>query len=240
MPDARETFKESIRNVVGDYITNEVDLNNLVNYLYKVSIIAFKDCNMQEEYQNLSGINSMDVEGFKKSLHTISVNASRDLMFSVMKSSFLSLKNQIPLSKVPSVNVSAVGNVNTGTYTMENAIVSNSECEFDIDLNTANNGKPTMDVIAKAAIEDLGGGTMIQQMFGGRSTRSKSETPDTIDFGFSPESLNSINKGIPKNIKVSTTKSTNKEDEFDYTGDSSIYTDDSYDSEPSVDTSLDY
>ena len=150
MQSSKDVLKEAIRDVVGDYITNEVDLNNLVNYIYKISVIAFKDTDMQEEYQNLAGINSIDVEGFKKSLHTISVNASRDLMFSVMKSTFQTLKNQVPLSRI-------VSNSGITKYSTVNvASVSTDDIqEFNIDLSTANNGKPSMQEIAKATFDDL-------------------------------------------------------------------------------------
>lgn len=215
MSDRREVMRECLSRILGQYIQNPVDLDNLTTYLYKMSVIIFKDTDMKEEIKNINGMSAIDEEGFKRALRNISVFTSNKIMLEVLSQTFTQIKNTIPMTTVQEVqNLSA--QVRRAPQSR-----ASSEAEFDIDI---------------ASIPKVDTAPLFEQQRQMASQQRRVQQPQSIssEFEIGDLDLDAINKTIPGG------QGSPIDVPMGFVTDASSMTDSSYSEVPNVKISLDY
>ena len=83
--DCKQELKEELNSVLGNYIPNKIDLENLTTYLYKTMLNTMKDVNVEEELKRVGSVTDNDRTGFNRALHTIALSASQNIIFQTLK-----------------------------------------------------------------------------------------------------------------------------------------------------------
>lgn len=213
MSDRRDVMKECLNRLLGQYIQNPVDLENITNYLYKMSVIIFKDTDMKEEVKNINSMTAMDEEGFKRALRNISVFTSNKIMLEVLSQTFMQVKNTIPMTTVQEVQ--SVSNHRRATTQS-----ASSEVEFDIDISSI----PKVDTAP-----------LFEQQRQNASQRRVQSPRISSEFEIGDIDLDAINKSIPGGQNVVPI-----DVPMGFVTDASSMTDSSYSDVPDVKISLDY
>ena len=78
----KQRVRDELNSLIGNHIPNPVHMENLVSYLTKVFVLAYKDDNMEEEAAKISGLTPVDRQ---RALHTFEIYAALQTQDSVTK-----------------------------------------------------------------------------------------------------------------------------------------------------------
>lgn len=230
--DNKQVLKEELNSLIGKYIPNKIDLENLTNYLYKLVVVTFKDTDMREEFKKINGISEIDRQGFLRSLHTVALSASSNVMYKSLIDTFNTIKNQVDLVQaIPQPQVRSAEQYaprpqiqrNSGLYPMRS--VDPNEGSFDIDLSDVGKTSDSAREALAKAVEESREADLIQQetyiqQYRESQNRQRSQKWQSSDqdFDISNDDLSKFNMGgIPQS-------SDDNEEGKDLTGDVSDLT----------------
>lgn len=127
-----EALKKVLTKLLGNYVPNQADMDNLSSYLYKVVVSVFKDADMKKEYKSIKGITQLDEDGFKKAIKDISLFTSQRVLIETLNKSYRDLKNIVPTVTVEDAasNPQMLKPVKVPT---NNSV---AEAEFKIDIKS--------------------------------------------------------------------------------------------------------
>ena len=210
----REEFRKEVEKVLGGYVPNKVDMDNLVNFMYKIFVSVFKDADMKKEYKNIKGITQLDVDGFKKAVRDISLFTSQMVMIETLNKSYKELKNIVPSVSVDMIaqNMSGVPVQQKKPSQEGNSVVA--EAEFDIDIKSIPKVNISKSTIQREKKEDI--------------------IPSEFEYGISMDSLDKINKDTQK---INVSNNTISGDDFTL---GAGFLAEGYNSVPNISIDLDY
>lgn len=210
----REEFRKEVEKVLGGYVPNKVDMDNLVNFMYKIFVSVFKDADMKKEYKNIKGITQLDVDGFKKAVRDISLFTSQMVMIETLNKSYKELKNIVPSVSVDMIaqNMSGVPIQQKRSSQEGNSVVA--EAEFDIDIKSIPKVNISKNTTQREKKEDI--------------------IPSEFEYGISMDSLDKINKDTQK---INVSNNTISGDDFTL---GAGFLAEGYNSVPNISIDLDY
>ena len=132
MSQYEEAFRKVLEKLLGNYVPNKADMDNLSSYLYKVFVSVFKDADMKKEYKSIKSITQLDEDGFKKAVRDISLFTSQRVMIEALNLSYKQLKNIVPAVTVNDT----VPNVISNPSKKVNVNNTVAEAEFSIDVKS--------------------------------------------------------------------------------------------------------
>lgn len=129
-----EKLGKALNKILGDYVPNKVDMDNLTNYLYKLIVFLSKDVDMSEEYKNIKSFNQLDEDGFKKAIKDIALFTSQRVMLETLNKTYKEMRNTVPVVKIDrSKGFLEYGETPNKKETIKSSMVA--EPEFQIDLS---------------------------------------------------------------------------------------------------------
>lgn len=197
--DKKQILKEELNSVLGAYIPNKIDLENLTTYLYKVITKTFQDSDMHEELKKSGNLTEMDKQGFLRAVHTIALSASSNVMYQTLKETFKSVKNQVDMvQSIP--NIQAQSNIQYAPRPQVNSVYSpqrmidNSTGDFNIDLSMGKSSSESREALMKAVQEErVKDQQQLIQQYQSQHIPVSFNIPDEQAFDFSEESMASMN-----------------------------------------------
>ena len=209
----KEELRKELDRLLGNYVPNKADMDNLSSYLYKLVVSVFKDADMKKEYKSIKGITQLDEDGFKKAVRDISLFTSQKVMVGTLNKTYRDLKNIIPMTTI-------TDDIAQKDIAKKSIPVNNSnsvaEAGFSIDLKKV----PKIKQPKKPKVE-------------------KKEEVLSSEFESNVElDLDEINKNTLKLSQV-TSSSSDSDDDGDLTLGAG-FLGEGYNSVPDIDISLDY
>jgi hypothetical protein len=227
-----EVFKNNLGKIIRSYCPNEACLDIISSHLYRLALEALGDVNIGEEKADLGDWSPMTQAAmemsFKKALKDVVLFSSQDILQGVIKESFLSVRNLIPLANRDSAP--------SKVRSKESTVYSSNEASFDMmDLDEIPKVDPS--IIAKAV--------QTQVSMEGKKRRVPRNDSNEFEGDFEMD-YEDINKKSSPNVKkdVGSNTSNNEEDKVeiiqDFATDASAFTSEVLEDEPKFVFDMDY
>lgn len=189
--DCKQELKEELNSVLGNYIPNKIDLENLTTYLYKTMLNTMKDANVEEELKRVGSVTDNDRAGFNRALHTIALSASQNIIFQTLKETYGSLKHKVDLVTVNSQHSNGGMYVPSPNIPRPDNRMTSVEGEFDIDLSAVGKvDSESKEELRRKALEDIEKSREVAAQY---MQRNSSSIPDEQEFEMSNEFLSEVN-----------------------------------------------
>jgi hypothetical protein len=192
--DAKKELKNELNSVLGDYIPNKIDLENLTTYLYKVMLKTINGVDIEKEISKVGDITENDVNGFNRALHTIALSASQRVVFQTLKETYGSIKNKIELVKAQQNENTFVPTPLVSSNVVNPHRMSPIEGEFDIDLSSVGKvSSESVEALRKQVLENEERDRELYEHSFPQRKQYNNPLPDEQEFEMSEEFISKVN-----------------------------------------------